>query len=432
MEIKKKIQNLFTKNKKSPKNRKINNKLLLKYFFLFLFFVLFAFLFLFCFFFPTGQHFSCTDPAGPTSSTLASNRSRSEIALELLKGNVEQNPGPTTRASFPHQVVHPVFPTEQPHIFSLESHEGGPPKLMNPQPDFSSFSEVYYCDGGANKCLDSAAAAIVKLNVSTRTTEAHGRYIHGHTNNMGEALALLGAVRLASTTGKSLILCDTELLLRGVIGTNAIENELLKPIVEEARKVYTEKFATITLGKIKGHEGNQPNLADYLATEIQQKRRSWREEPLSYDLPPPAPKKKREFFPTPPGTQSDDIIWDACRHWGPGTEYHCEWLVGRETVTQKGLGRVTASALRPPWLGTPGKPGVATAPPRSGPSRATGVDPPYYRGSVGEGTWLFVTRFFSFGLFLGVFAFEGGNCGAGGVAPISSRQGGGEKEGPSG
>ena len=313
------------------------------------FFLLFSFCVFFCFFlffFSLFSQFLLFSPFNRNAHQVPSmsNRSKFEVQTALVRGCVELNPGPRNLRNsygYPSIVVKPDFPVIQPIMFSFELHEG-PPKKLSPQPQFADFDHVFYVDGGSDLRKGTAAAAVVHFTVADRQPHTHARYLPKQTNNTGEALAELAALRIAEALGgKCLILGDSEFCLRGVTGINVIKKEHLIPIVDEARSIFDRIADRVTFARIEGH-GSQPNLADQICTEVQSRKLDYDPEPLRFDVPeaPPRNEKSKKTFPQPPGTQPNDIIWDACLHWDIGTEFHCEWLIEDNPEVFRGPGTV--------------------------------------------------------------------------------------------
>ena len=320
---------------KNIKKLELKNKYLL----IFSFFSFFCFYFLFSSF--------CRDLSKrPVSSIYFSEpdfRSKDKFYQHFVLRS--KNPGPTTRSTIPEFVLKPPFPTRQPAIFSFELHEGPAPPLK-PQPQFKDFDFVYYFDGGAGKLLNSSASGIVVLDVARLTTQSHARYLHGHTNNTCEAIGILGVLRkVQMNKGKSLILGDSELILRQLIGLNSVDNDVLRPIIAEARNIYAEIPPNdIVLGRIDGHHGREPNLADKLCTECQFKRKSHDEDCLLFELAPPEPKAKPQGTSThhekPFDALPDDVSWDLVRTWNVESTFCTTWAFAGSSERRISHGKV--------------------------------------------------------------------------------------------
>ena len=125
-------------------------------------------------------------------------------------------------------------------------------------------ARTIYLDGGARPNPGPAAAAITvqEIHNNNVTSTSHARFFALGSNNIGEAIALLAALRLAHRLdGFSNIVMDTELLYKGVLGIVKIKDEKILPIVNQCRDVYisiAQRVALCTMRRQFGNPADKP------------------------------------------------------------------------------------------------------------------------------------------------------------------------------
>jgi ribonuclease HI len=152
---------------------------------------------------------------------------------------------------------------------------------MDPQPVLTDFDTVIFTDGGARPNPGFAAAATVVYDMSSGTHRSITCTDTHNTNNTMEAVALLGGLRAA--TGRTIIIGDSELILRQATGRYSCDSHY-KPLMD-AIHALLPTVPSLTLAHMDGH-GAVPNPADTLCTWALVTKHSDKDAIHNYPIPP--------------------------------------------------------------------------------------------------------------------------------------------------
>ena len=102
-------------------------------------------------------------------------------------------------------------------------------------------------DGGSRGNPGPGALGFVLCDATGAEVEARGEFLGTCTNNVAEYRALIAGLEAASHHGvhQLVVLMDSELVVRQMLGTYKVKNEGLKPLHAEARK------AAAKLGQVR-------------------------------------------------------------------------------------------------------------------------------------------------------------------------------------
>jgi ribonuclease HI len=108
------------------------------------------------------------------------------------------------------------------------------------------------CDGGARGNPGAAAYGYVLLDPAGREAAARGEYIGNATNNVAEYRALIAGLEAAAERGveKLLVVMDSELVVRQMMGVYRVKNAGLKPLHEQARRA-AAKLPHVTFSSVR-------------------------------------------------------------------------------------------------------------------------------------------------------------------------------------
>lgn len=124
---------------------------------------------------------------------------------------------------------------------------------------------VVYIDGAARGNPGPAGVGIVVKDSAGRILKKAKKRIGSTTNNVAEYTALIEALKLARSMGKSSVevFSDSELLVRQINGQYAVRAQALKPLYARAMD-YISGFSSFSITHISREDNT---LADSLANE---------------------------------------------------------------------------------------------------------------------------------------------------------------------
>lgn len=95
------------------------------------------------------------------------------------------------------------------------------------------------CDGGSRGNPGPAAYGFVLVDGAGREVEARGEFIGTATNNVAEYRALIAGLQAAVAHRASplVVVMDSELVIRQMLGQYKVKNAGLKPLHAEAKRV---------------------------------------------------------------------------------------------------------------------------------------------------------------------------------------------------
>lgn len=129
----------------------------------------------------------------------------------------------------------------------------------------TSTSAILRTDGGARGNPGPAAAAFVLETPAGEVLCSAGRFLGDATNNVAEYEAVIWGLEIASARGvESLtLLCDSELVVRQLLGTYRVKNAGLRPLHDRAMRL----LETFVSADIRHVRREQNAAADALVNE---------------------------------------------------------------------------------------------------------------------------------------------------------------------
>lgn len=170
-----------------------------------------------------------------------------------------------------------------------------------------------YCDGGARPSSGGPAAAAVMMETFDDDSDniqvnSHARFYASSTNNLAEFGAMIGALRCALKLGirdkHPVIVTDSQIVYRTLIGESSVKCERLKPISDFACDLWRSCVNFCTIAHMHRSHGNP---ADKVATQAIQMGASIGEETLFPILPNVLPKFRNQPRAAVPTVVHDDL-----------------------------------------------------------------------------------------------------------------------------